>query len=66
MKTDDISDTIGLLRGGGGSSGPLQNLGGVGRGDQGWGHYFTTGVSMCRSREAAPSWPERAAWWGCV
>ena len=46
MKTDDISDTTELLRGGGGgSSGSLQNLGGADRGDQGWGH-FTTGVSM--------------------
>ena len=31
MKTDDISDTTELLRGGGTSSGSLQNLGGVGR-----------------------------------
>ena len=44
MKTNGISDTTELLRGGGTSSGSLQNLGGVGRGDQGWGH-FTTGVS---------------------
>ena len=50
MNTDDISAMTELLRGGGGggSSGSLHNLGGVGRGDQGWGH-FTTGVSMWRS-----------------
>ena len=63
MKTDDISDTAELFRGA--SSGPLQNIGGVGRGDQCWGH-FTTEVSMWRSREAAPSWNEWAAWWDCV
>ena len=40
MKTENISDTTKLLKGGGVSSGSLQNLG-----DQGWGH-FTTGVSM--------------------
>ena len=45
--TNDVSDTAGWSwgGGGGGSVGPLQNFGGVGRGDQGWGH-FTTGVSM--------------------
>ena len=45
MKTDYISDMTELLRGWGGSSGSLHNLGGVGRGDQCWGH-FNTGVSM--------------------
>ena len=46
MKTDDISDTAELFRGGGGGSRvPLQNFSGVGRGYKCWGH-FTTGVSM--------------------
>ena len=46
IKTDDISDTAKLFKGGGvASCGPLQNLSGVGRGDQCWG-LFTTGVSM--------------------
>ena len=43
IRTNDVSDTAELS--GGGSVGPLQNFGGVGRGDQCWGH-FTTGVSM--------------------
>ena len=35
MMTNDVSDTAGLSGGGGGGSvGPLQNFGGVGRGDQ--------------------------------
>ena len=34
MMTNDVSDTAGLSGGGGGASvGPLQNFGGVGRGD---------------------------------
>ena len=41
--TNDVSDTAELSGGGGGSFGPLHNFGGVGRGDQCWGH-FTTGV----------------------
>ena len=59
IRTNDVSDTAELSRGGGGGSvGPLQNVGGVGRGDQCWG-YFTTGVSMRRSREAATGRHER-------
>ena len=46
MMTNDVSDTAELSGGGGGGLvGPLHNFGGVGRGDQCWGH-FTTGVSM--------------------
>ena len=45
MTNNDVSNTPELSGGGGGSVGPLQNFGGVGRGDQCWGH-FRTGVSM--------------------
>ena len=44
IRTDDVSNTADLSMGGG-CVGPLQSFGGVGRGDQCWGH-FTTGVSM--------------------
>ena len=44
MTIDDVSNTPELSGGGGGSVGPLQSFGGVGRGDHGWGHS-RTGVS---------------------
>ena len=40
MTTDAVSHTT-ELSGGGGSVGPLQSFGGVGRGDHGWGHSMT-------------------------
>ena len=44
MTMDDVSQTVELSEGGGGSAGPLQGFDSVDRGDHGWGHSWT-GVS---------------------
>ena len=44
MTIDDVSHTMELSGGGGGSAGPLQGFDSVDRGDHDWGHSWT-GVS---------------------
>ena len=41
MTIDDVSHTLELSGGGGGSAGPLRGFDSVYRGDHGWGHSWT-------------------------